>query len=94
LGLISGPVEGIVCLVIVYAFTGIKGGASFWQQSMFKTVGIPKHAIIPDYIYELAFNEWYMVLGAFVLILNTVQSCVFPSSLTYSTSNPILAIDL
>ncbi|PSS12520.1 hypothetical protein M430DRAFT_44425 [Amorphotheca resinae ATCC 22711] len=74
LGLISGPVEGIVCLVIVYAFTGIKGGASFWQQSMFKTVGIPKHAIIPDYIYELAFNEWYMVLGAFVLILNTVQS--------------------
>ncbi|RFU34452.1 hypothetical protein B7463_g1843, partial [Scytalidium lignicola] len=57
LGLVSGPVEGILILVTVYAFTAIKGGASFWQQSMFKTVGIPSLAFIPDYIYEMPFNE-------------------------------------
>ncbi|QSZ32204.1 hypothetical protein DSL72_001776 [Monilinia vaccinii-corymbosi] len=57
LGLVSGPVEGIVILVIVYAFTAIKGGASFWTQSMFRTVGIPHYAFIPNYVYELPFNE-------------------------------------
>ncbi|RDW61331.1 sn-1,2-diacylglycerol cholinephosphotransferas-like protein [Coleophoma crateriformis] len=75
LGVVSGPVEGILILVAVYAFTGIKGGASFWQQSMFRTVGIPHLAIIPDILYEMPFNEWYMVQGGFVLVLNTIQSC-------------------
>jgi len=74
LGLISGPVEGILILVTVYAFTAIKGGASFWQQSMFATVGIPHYAFIPEYIYQLPFNEWYMVQGTIVLVLNTIQS--------------------
>jgi len=74
LGLISGPVEGILILVIVYAFTGLKGGASFWQQSLFRTIGLPKYAFIPEYIYELPFNEWYMVQGGIILILNTIQS--------------------
>jgi ethanolaminephosphotransferase len=74
LGLISGPVEGILILVAVYAFTAIKGGASFWQQAMFPTVGIPKYAFIPEYIYNLPFNEWYMVQGGSVLVLNTIQS--------------------
>lgn len=74
LGLISGPVEGILTLCIVYAFTALKGGASFWQQSMFRTVGIEKYGFIPEYVYELPFNEWYMVYGGIVLVLNTVQS--------------------
>ena len=73
LGLISGPVEGILTLCIVYAFTAIKGGGSFWQQSLFETVGIPQYDFIPDYVYELPFNQWYMVYGGVVLIFNTVQ---------------------
>jgi ethanolaminephosphotransferase len=76
LGIISGPVEGILILITVYAFTAIKGGGSFWQQSMLRTVGVPKYEFIPGYIYELPFNEWYMVQGAVVLILNTIQSFV------------------
>ncbi|KAL8671674.1 MAG: hypothetical protein Q9168_003822 [Polycauliona sp. 1 TL-2023] len=63
LGIISGPVEGILTLCIVYAFTAIKGGGSFWQQSMFQTLGIANHDFIPDYVYNLPFNEWYMVYG-------------------------------
>lgn len=75
LGIVSGPVEGILTLCIVYAFTAVKGGGSFWQQSMFETIGIAKHGIIPDYIYELPFNEWYMVYGGIVLVFNTLQRC-------------------
>lgn len=74
LGLISGPVEGIIILCIVYAFTGYVGGGSFWQQSMLRTVGLPNYAFIPSIVYEMAWNEWYMVQGGVVLILNTVQS--------------------
>jgi ethanolaminephosphotransferase len=74
LGIVSGPVEGIVILILVYAFTAVKGGASFWQQSMFRTVGIPEMAAIPDSVYEMSFSEWYMIQGGIVLVLNTIQS--------------------
>ena len=73
LGIISGPVEGILTLCIVYAFTAVKGGGSFWQQSMLKTMGITKAGMIPEYIHDLRFNEWFMVYGGFVLVFNTLQ---------------------
>ncbi|KAK5169222.1 hypothetical protein LTR04_006109 [Oleoguttula sp. CCFEE 6159] len=76
LGLISGPVEGILTLVAVYALTAYNGGGSFWQQSLFRTLGLEKHGFVPDTMYELAFNEWYMVYGGVVLIFNTVQSAL------------------
>lgn len=73
LGLVSGPVEGILTLCIVYAVTAIKGGGSYWQQSMLQNFGIAKHSFIPDYIYNLPFTEWYMVYGGIVLVSNTLQ---------------------
>ena len=73
LGIISGPVEGIVTLCIVYAVTAIKGGGSFWQQSLFQTIGVPKLAVIPDVIYDMPWNEAYIVYGGLVLTFNTVQ---------------------
>lgn len=73
LGIISGPVEGILTLCIVYAFTAVKGGGSFWQQSMLQTIGITKPGMIPEYIHDLRFNEWFMVYGGFVLVFNTLQ---------------------
>ncbi|KAI9752963.1 MAG: hypothetical protein M4579_005395 [Chaenotheca gracillima] len=75
LGLVSGPVEGILTLCIVYAFTAIKGGASFWSQSMLATLGVEKHEFIPKTLYELPFTDWYMIYGGIVLCFNTVQSC-------------------
>ncbi|CAG8971284.1 hypothetical protein HYALB_00001451 [Hymenoscyphus albidus] len=74
LGIVSGPVEGIVILTLVYAFTGFMGGGSFWQQSMLQTLGVPHFAFIPDIIYNLAFNEWYLLQGGSVLVFNTIQS--------------------
>lgn len=73
LGLVSGPVEGILTLCIVYAFTAIKGGAHFWQQSALQTMGIQKHGFIPQDLYDLPFTDWYMIYGGAVLVSNTVQ---------------------
>ena len=71
--MVSGPVEGILTLCIVYAVTAVKGGGSFWQQSLLQTIGVAKHGFIPDYIYEMPWNQWYMVYGGVVLVANTVQ---------------------
>jgi ethanolaminephosphotransferase len=78
LGIVNGPVEGILILVGVYALTGYLGGASFWQQGMLATFGIPQALPggleIPSMLYNLSFTEWYMVQGAVVLVYNTVES--------------------
>ena len=39
---------------------------------MLETVGVPKLAIIPEYIYDLPFNEWWIFYGGVVLVFNTV----------------------
>lgn len=74
LGIVNGPVEGILILVGVYALTGYKGGASFWQQSMLATLGVPETWGIPEILYRLNFTQWYMVQGTVVLVFNTVES--------------------
>jgi ethanolaminephosphotransferase len=74
LGIVNGPVEGILMLCVVYAVTGFMGGAHFWQQGMFETVGVPQLPFIPDFLYNLSFTEWYMVQGAIMLVFNTVSS--------------------
>ena len=73
LGVISGPVEGILTLCIVYAITAFLGGGSFWQRSLLESVGVHNYNIIPDSIYNLAWNEWYMVYGGIVLVFNTIS---------------------
>lgn len=74
LGLVSGPVEGLVMLCLVYAFTGYVGGGSFWQQSTFAALHVPKSALIPNVIYNLHWDEWYMIQGGLVLTYNTISS--------------------
>ncbi|KAM7205628.1 putative choline/ethanolaminephosphotransferase [Rhypophila sp. PSN 637] len=75
LGIVNGPVEGILILVFIYALTGFMGGAHFWQQSMFGAFGISQGFLgLPDWIYNLSFTEWYMVQGTIVLVYNTVES--------------------
>ncbi|AEO54940.1 hypothetical protein MYCTH_2298163 [Thermothelomyces thermophilus ATCC 42464] len=77
LGIINGPVEGILTVVVVYALTGYLGGASFWNRGMLATIGVPETVgglTIPPAVYRLSFTEWYMVQGAVVLVYNTVES--------------------
>ncbi|KAL2020225.1 hypothetical protein VTK56DRAFT_8651 [Thermocarpiscus australiensis] len=81
LGIVNGPVEGILTVVAVYALTGYLGGGSFWQRAMLPTLGIPQAlpgsaglVVVPSWLYNLSFTEWYMVQGAVVLVYNTVES--------------------
>jgi ethanolaminephosphotransferase len=74
LGIVNGPVEGILTIVAIFAVTGYKGGASFWQQSMFGALGVPSDIGIPSFIYNLSFTEWYMVQGTVMLVYNTTSS--------------------
>ncbi|KAK8024008.1 CDP-alcohol phosphatidyltransferase class-I family [Apiospora rasikravindrae] len=74
LGIVNGPVEGVLILVSVHALTGYMGGASFWKQSMLATFGVPETLGIPDLIYNFNFTQWYMVQGTVMLIVNTVES--------------------
>ncbi|KAJ9607605.1 Phosphotransferase [Cladophialophora chaetospira] len=74
LGIISGPVEGILTLVLVYSITWLKGGASYWQQPMLPTLGLPKNALIPASVYQMAWSEWYILYGGLVLVFNTLSS--------------------
>ena len=73
LGIVNGPVEGVLILVAVYTLTGLLGGAHIWQQSMLRAVGFSE-SVAPKFLYELSFTQWYMVQGAVVLVLNTVES--------------------
>lgn len=74
LGIVNGPVEGVLMMVAVYALTGYLGGAHFWEQSLFAVFDVPSNIGIPSYIYNLSFTEWYLVQGSIVLVLNTLES--------------------
>ncbi|MCJ1421436.1 hypothetical protein MMC32_007800 [Xylographa parallela] len=87
LGLVSGPVEGILSLCIVYAITAVKGGGSYWQQSMLQTFGITNYSFIPEYVYEMQFSDWLMVYGGLVLVANTTQSALHVLSLRKSSAS-------
>lgn len=81
LGIVSGPVEGVLTLCVVFAFTAYKGGASFWHRPMLETVGIPKFDPIPDWVYKMPFTQWYMIYGAIMLFFATGSSIVHVMSI-------------
>ncbi|KAJ5475455.1 hypothetical protein N7539_007742 [Penicillium diatomitis] len=74
LGVISGPVEGVLTLCTVYAITAYQGGGSFWHQPMMETVGVTKPSFLSQQVYEMPFTQWYLVYGAFVLFFATGSS--------------------
>ncbi|PYH98779.1 Choline/ethanolaminephosphotransferase [Aspergillus ellipticus CBS 707.79] len=76
LGIISGPVEGVLTICIVFAFTAYVGGGSFWHQPMLETIGVPKVDFLPEHIYNMAFTQWYLVYGAVLLFFAIGSSIV------------------
>ena len=76
LGLVSGPVEGILTLCFVYAVTAIKGGGSYWQQPMLQAMGLPHYQFLPQMVYSMDFGDFYMAYGTLVLAFNTLQRYV------------------
>jgi ethanolaminephosphotransferase len=78
LGLVSGPVEGITIICLVYAFTGYVGGGHFWQQSLLATIGVKDSAFIPDLIYNLKWTDWYIIQGGSILAFNVISRYALP----------------
>lgn len=76
LGIISGPVEGVLTLCTVFAFTAYQGGGSFWHRPMLETIGVPKLDVIPAHLYEMPFTQWYLIYGAIILFFATGSSIV------------------
>ena len=76
LGFISGPVEGILTLCIVFAITAVKGGGWYWQQPMLQTLGVPRVKWLPKMAYEADFADFYMLYGGLVLVFNTIERYV------------------
>lgn len=74
LGAVSGPVEGIVTLCVVFALTARLGGGHFWQQSAMASVGLEKNLLIPELIYSLSWVQWFLSYGAGILVYNTASS--------------------
>lgn len=76
LGIISGPVEGILTLCAVFSFTAYMGGGSFWHRPMLATIGVSQPSFLPDTVYKLPFTSWYMIYGAFMLFFATGSSII------------------
>lgn len=76
LGIVSGPVEGILTLCVVFLFTAYIGGGSFWQRSMLETIGVPQFDFLPDAVYEMPFSSWYMAYASIFLCLATGSSII------------------
>ncbi|KAJ5118873.1 hypothetical protein N7448_010580 [Penicillium atrosanguineum] len=74
LGIISGPVEGVLTLCLVYAITAYMGGGSFWHQSMLESVGVSKPGFLSEQVYNMPWTQWYLVYGALVLFFATGSS--------------------
>jgi ethanolaminephosphotransferase len=75
LGFVSGPVEGILTLCVVYAITAIKGGGSYWQQPMLSALRwIPFTSYLPKVAHTMDFGDFYMLYGTVVLAFNTYWS--------------------
>ncbi|SMQ56168.1 unnamed protein product [Zymoseptoria tritici ST99CH_3D7] len=73
LGLVSGPVEGILTLCIVYGITAFTGG-SYWLQPMLPTLGVPHFSFLPSVFYTMDFGDFYMWYGGLMLIGNVLES--------------------
>lgn len=73
LGFVSGPVEGILTLSIVFLITAYMGGGSYWQQPMLQALGVPRFDFLPKLAYEMDFGEFFMFYGGLVLTYNTIE---------------------
>lgn len=77
LGLVSGPVEGVLTLCTVYAYTAYVGGGSFWQQPLLSVLGLGKYAhLLPEMVRDWSLVRINLVYGGIMLGFNIIQRYV------------------
>ncbi|KAJ3804425.1 hypothetical protein F5876DRAFT_70645 [Lentinula aff. lateritia] len=74
LGVFSGPVEGILILVVIYTITGIHG-PSFWATPIPDFLHLSHIPLITNTLPTIGLNvSFIMVSGAFGLVFNILSS--------------------
>ncbi|SPO22649.1 related to EPT1 - sn-1,2-diacylglycerol ethanolamine- and cholinephosphotransferase [Ustilago trichophora] len=72
----SGPVEGILMIVFIYALTGFVGGPLFWDRGILNVTGLAKIPFISENLsrFNLPLNDTFLVFALFGLLGNIVGS--------------------
>ncbi len=72
----SGPVEGILMIVFIYAFTGAVGGPIFWDRGILNVTGLAKIDFVSQHLgrFNLPLNDSFLVFALFGLLGNIVGS--------------------
>ncbi|KAE8209910.1 hypothetical protein CF327_g6157 [Tilletia walkeri] len=72
----SGPVEGILMIVAVYAVTAYAGGPTFWDQGVLNVTGLSKIGIVQQFLsrWNFPLSEAFLLFGAVGLAFNVVAS--------------------
>ncbi|KAG2032965.1 CDP-alcohol phosphatidyltransferase-domain-containing protein [Suillus americanus] len=73
LGPFSGPVEGILMIVIIYVITGIFG-PTFWDKKLLTFTRLDRIPQVVQHVPNIGLNESFMVFGAFGLAFNIFSS--------------------
>ncbi|KAF8958271.1 choline ethanolaminephosphotransferase [Flammula alnicola] len=94
LGHFSGPVEGILMIVAIFAISGFYG-PQFWNQGIWSFTHL-EHLPLISKIPNLPLNESFMVFGAFGLGFNIIYSYMNVRKATraqnVSTIRPLLLL--
>jgi ethanolaminephosphotransferase len=72
----SGPVEGIILIIVIYIITGAKG-PGFWDQGVLTVMGVDHTKVVQRLnIKNLPLNELFLTFGAIGMIFNIVARYV------------------
>jgi len=72
LGVFSGPVEGIIMIILIFIISGFYGPA-FWDQKIWTIIHVD-HFYPFNKLPNIPLNESFMVFGAFGLLSNIFTS--------------------
>lgn len=72
----SGPVEGILMIVLIYAITATAGGPLFWDRGILNVTGLASLDVVSkSYSYlNIPLNDAFMTFGFFGLLFNIAGS--------------------
>ncbi|EIN14321.1 Choline/ethanolaminephosphotransferase [Punctularia strigosozonata HHB-11173 SS5] len=73
LGVFSGPVEGIIMIVVVYIVTGFFG-TEFWDSNVLTVTQLDDIPLVARLIPNIALKEAFMWFGAIGLAFNIITS--------------------
>lgn len=89
----SGPVEGIIIIVLLYVITGFTG-TPFWLQTIRTTLGLSSDVL--TFIPDMQVNHFLIAIGAIGLGGNILTAYVtirgFKSSNPSATMTPLLRV--